>query len=278
MSMTQGEPAVRNGFLRRYGPWAVVAGASQGLGAAFVRRLAERGLDIVAVARRGNLLEELAEECAARYGRKLLPLVADLSEPDSFEQIKAATAALEVGLLVYNAAFPNDGAFLDRAPELHHKIVAVNCMRPVELVHHFGNLMAARGRGGIILMSSLSAFSGSPYISPYGASKAFNLILAEGLWYELRPFGVDVLASCPGAVLTPSYLAGYSGKASLLEPPKLTPDQVAAATLPALGRKAVVIPGAMNKAVSFILRRLVPRRAVVRIMGKTVHDLAAAAE
>ena len=265
--------ATSDRFVHSYGPWAVVAGASDGLGAAFVRAVAGCGIDVVAVARRGSLLEALKEECAERFRRTVVPLVADLAEPESFSRIIEATGGMDVGLLIYNAAFVNGGSFLDHQVELHRRIVDVNCIRPMELAHHFAGLMKAKGRGGIVLMSSLTSFIGSPYISAYGASKAFNMILAEGLWYELRRSGVDVLASCPGAITTPDFIAGYSGKAGFISPPLSTPEEVAFATLEALGRKSIVIPGRMNSILSFIMRHLLPRRTGVRFMGKTVHDL-----
>lgn len=122
-------------------------------------------------------------------------------------------------------------------------------------------------------MSSLTAFNGSPYISTYGASKAFNMVLGEGLWYELGRSGIDVAVCCAGVITTPNFEAGFSGKASLIDPPKMSPEEVVRRTADALGRKTVFIPGAMNSFLSFIMRRLMSRRSTVKLMAKTVEDL-----
>lgn len=260
-------------FRERYGPWALVAGGSTGLGAAFVRELASRGLDVVAVARNGERLRVLAAECGERWGVQVQPVELDLLAPDAFERLLDATGGREVGLLVYNAAFPNAGPFLERAVEQQRAVVTLNCLRPTELTRHFGGLMKSRSRGGIVLMSSLTAFNGSPYISSYGATKAFNLILAEGLSYELAKSGIDVTACCAGVITTPNFEEGYGGKASFIQPPKMSPEEVARRTADALGRKSAFIPGAMNNVLSFIMRRIMSRRGAVRLMAKTVEDL-----
>jgi short-subunit dehydrogenase len=134
--------------------------------------------------------------------------------------------------------------------------------------------MAARGRGGIVLMSSVTAFQGSPYVATYGATKAFLLTLAEGLWFELAPRGVDVLAVCAGATRTPRYLKSAQGRA----PGEVEPDVVAREALAALGKRPLVIPGRFNRFASQLLRRLLPRRATVRIMGGQTRHLAERAD
>lgn len=263
----------RNDFRERYGPWAVVAGGSTGLGAAYVRELASGGLNILTIARNGDKLRALKVECEERYGVEVRPLRLDLLEPDAFDRVVSETRQTEVGLLIYNAAFPNAGAFLDRTVGQQRSVVTLNCMRPTELAHHFGALMTERGRGGIVLMSSLTAFNGSPFISTYGATKAFNMILGEGLWYELGKRSVDVVVCCAGVITTPNFEEGFSGKASLIEPPKMTPEEVARLAVGALGKKNVLIPGRMNSFLSFLMRRVMSRRAAVRLMAKTVEDL-----
>jgi uncharacterized protein len=257
----------------RYGPWAVVAGASVGLGAAYVRALAAAGVNVVAIARRGDALAALKVACESEFHVSIETVVADLSVPASYDAIVHAAAAREIGLLVYNAAFANTGAFLDRSPESQRIVLQVDCQRPVELARHFAAAMAARGRGGILLMSSLTSFSGSPYIAVYGAAKSFITVFAESLWYELKRFGVDVTACCAGVITTPNYLAEAPGKATVIPPPTMTPEQVAAQALAALGRGPVFIPGRMNRFLSFIMRRLMSRRAATSLMGRTVSDL-----
>lgn len=262
-----------NRFRAGYGPWALVAGGSTGLGAAYVRELASRGLNVVAVARNGEKLAGLKAECEAKHQVEIRTLVLDLLDSGAFDRVVDATKELDIGLLVYNAAFPNAGVFLDRGVELQRSVVTLNCLRPMELTHHFGSLMKARGKGGIILMSSLTAFNGSPYVANYGATKAFNMILGEGLWYELKQNGIDMTVCCAGVITTPNFDEGFSAKASLIEPPKMSPEEVARRAAEMLGRKAVFVPGGMNSFLSFIMRRLMSRRAAVKLMAKTVEDL-----
>lgn len=260
-------------FRNNYGSWALVAGGSTGLGAAYVRELASRGLNVVAVARSGERLRDLKAECEEKHGIEIRTVELDLLDPKAFDRVVSETQGLEIGLLVYNAAFPNAGAFLDKPVDLQRSVVTLNCLRPTELTHHFGSLMRARGRGGVILMSSLTAFNGSPYVANYGATKAFNMVLGEGLWYELGKSGIDVTVCCAGVITTPNFEEGFSGKASIIEPPKMSPEAVARSAVDRLGRKSVFVPGRMNSFLSFIMRRLMSRRATVRLMAKTVEDL-----
>ena len=255
----------------RYGKWAFVAGASVGLGAAFARELAGRGLSVVLAARRSELLEPLAASIREEFKVDALTVAVDLGAPGMLETIARTTDNLEIGLLVYNAACADTGAFLDRGIDSLLKVVDVNCRGPLTLAHHFGRGMKQRGKGGIVLMSSLTAFNGSPYISTYGASKAFNLILGEGLWYELRKVGIDVVVCCAGATRTPGYEA--SANRAGFRPPETSPEEVARAAIGGLGRKNVVIRGGMNRFLSFVIRRVLSRRAGVRIMGASVQGL-----
>ena len=140
---------------------------------------------------------------------------------------------------------------------------------PLALAHRFGRRLAARGRGGLVLLSSLTAFQGSPFVATYGASKAFLLTLAEGLWFELAPRGVDVLAVCAGATRTPSYLRRSSRKA----PGELEADQVAREALARLGRGPSMIPGRFNRFASQLMRRVLPRRTAIRLMGAQARHL-----
>jgi len=260
-------------FATRYGPWALVAGASEGLGAAFARALAARGLNLVLVARRESKLAEVRD--AIRLAQpncdvRCLPL--DLGQAEAPTILTEAVAELDLGLFVYNAAISPAGNFLQISPQQHAHVVAVNVRTPLQLAHAFGRRMHERGRGGIVLMSSLTAFQGSPFVAAYGASKAWNLSLAEALWYELRPAGIDVLGVCAGATRTPGYLARTGGGA----PGELSPEAVVARALADLGRGPLSIPGRFNRMVSWVLTRLLPRRVVIRIMGKQTQKVAAA--
>lgn len=259
-------------FAGRYGPWAVIAGASEGLGAAYARALAARGLHLMLVARRRPLLEALAGTLRSDYGVEVRCVEGDLGAPAFLERLIDACATVEVGLLVYNAAFAPVGEFASLPLDDLLRISAVNIGAPVTLVRALTPAMAARERGGVILMTSLAGNQGSPYISTYAASKAFNRVLAEGLWYELRDKGVDVLACCAGAVRTPGYAGASAGKDA---PGTLDPGQVVAQALRALGRKPVVIPGRLNRVANFMMTRVLPRRRAIAIMAGNTASLAA---
>jgi len=256
-------------FLRRYGPWAVVAGASEGLGAAWAGALAARGLALVLLARRQQALEETAESLRARHRVEVRAIALDLATPALGEELERIAGEVEVGFAVFNAAHAPRGAFLDLGLEDQLRSVDVNCRGPLTLAHVLGRRMAARGRGAVVLMSSLTAFQGSPFLVTYGATKAFNLVLGEGLWFELRARGVDVLACAAGATRTPGFLrASPHGEPGMLEP-----AQVVEEALGRLGRSGVAIPGRFNRFASFLMRRVLPRRVALDILGKRTRNL-----
>jgi short-subunit dehydrogenase len=211
----------------------------------------------------------LASELQTRSGVDARVCAVDLGTAGGAEAVRTAAEGLEVGLLVHNAAYSPIGPFLARPLEDHQRALQVNCAAPLMLAHHFGTRMAERNRGGILLMSSLTAFQGSPFVSSYGATKAFNLALAEGLWFELASQGVDVSAVCAGAVRTPGYLRSSPKPV----PGLLEPLVVAERALNALGRGPFTIPGAFNRFASLVMRRLLPRRTTVSIMGQQTRRL-----
>jgi short-subunit dehydrogenase len=189
-------------FADRYGPWAVVAGASEGVGASVGRLLGERDVNVVLVARHPATLEE----AAARVATDTRTVVLDLSADGATEALAAATDDLDVGLLVYNAgADPHASKFLDKPAAVWQEMVRRNCNTLLGATHHFASRMADRRRGGIALVTSGAAWAGGAYIATYGASKAFDLILGEALWAELRPHGIDVLSIVLGRTDTPAF-------------------------------------------------------------------------
>jgi short-subunit dehydrogenase len=258
-------------FRTGYGRWAVVAGASEGLGEAYAEELASRGLDLVLVARRSELLQSLASSLSTKYAVETKIIVQDLSAPDAAEQIVRNITELEIGLLIYNAAFSAIGPFLDRSLDDHLKEIHTNAFTPLKLIYLLAQQMLERNRGGIVLMSSLSAFQGSAYISTYSATKVFNIVLAEGLWEEWRQHGVDVLVCVSGAVKTPNYVASEPASTGGLGDMTMTPDQVVREALDSLGKRAYVIPGRVNRLASFVMRHLLPRKAAVQFMGRVLR-------
>lgn len=189
----------------RYGGWALVAGASAGLGAAFAREAARLGFDVVLLARRGDVLDETAASIRAEFGVATRPIVADLARDDIVDVVAEQTADLDVGVLVYNAAAELYGPFLTLDHDTHRTNIAVNCFTPTVLAEHFGARMRDRGRGAIAIVSSLAALQGARYLTIYAASKAYELILAEGLWEEFGDHGVDALAYVVGATASTSW-------------------------------------------------------------------------
>ncbi|MFJ6739454.1 SDR family NAD(P)-dependent oxidoreductase [Streptomyces sp. NPDC091279] len=189
-----------------YGPWGIVLGGSDGVGVAFAHGMAARGINVVLVARRVPVLEQAAALIRLKYGVEVRTVSLDLSTPDALAELERRTADLEIGLLVYNAgADTSSVAFLDRDIDGHLDLVRRNCSGPLEAAHRFGAPMVARGRGSVVLVTSGAAWAGGATLATYGATKAFDLILAEALWAEWRDSGVDVLGLVLGRTDTPSH-------------------------------------------------------------------------
>jgi uncharacterized protein len=246
---------------QRCGPWAVVTGASEGIGRAFATRLAEAGVSLVVVARREDALRDLASELSRRHGIETLVLAADLAKSSGVDAVVARTEALDVGLLVAAAGFGTSGPFVDALLETELDMIDVNCRAVAALSHHFGSRFARQGRGSIVLLSSIVAFQGVPRAANYAATKAFVQSLAEGLRVELAPFGVTVLASAPGPVRS-----GFAGRANMVMGSTVEPMVVANRTLAALGRRGTTRPGFLSKLLGWSLAAL-PRQARVRVMA-----------
>ena len=252
---------VRADLRERYGPWALVAGASDGIGEAFARQLAAAGLNVLLLARREATLAALAAELRSAHGIDARCVVADLMRDKLLDRLRAASDGLEVGLLICNAGAVHGAApFLDRPVDAALGLVALNCRTPVLLAHHFGGPMRERGRGGIMLLSSLSSLSGAGLTATYNATKSFDMIFAEGLWHELKPAGVDAMCLMVGATRTPSMLQRMPSFAAY--PNIMDPADVAAEGLAFLGRGPMWVAGAHNRA---IVKHLLPLPRVTQI-------------
>jgi short-subunit dehydrogenase len=189
----------------KYGPWGVIAGGSDGVGAAFADLMASRGMNIVLVARRVAVLEAAAGDLRARHGVEVRTVSLDLSAPGALAELERATSDLEVGLFVYNAGGDDRStAFLDKDLDTHLNLVHRNCASVLEAAYRFGAPMVERERGAMVLVTSGAAWAGGATLATYGATKAFDLILAESLWAEWRGSGIDVLALVLGRTDTPS--------------------------------------------------------------------------
>ncbi len=245
----------------RYGPWALVTGASDGIGRAIAKHLAGAGLNLVLAARRREVLDALAAELASAHGVDVRAVAVDLSTPAGMETLAQQTDALDVGLFVAAAGFGTSGEFVTSEIANELEMLEVNCRAVVAASHHFARRFVARGRGGLVFLSSLVAFQGVPRAANYAATKAFIQSFAEGLGHELAPRGVDVLATAPGPVRS-----GFGSRAAMTMGFAQTPDAVARATLRALGRRRTVRPGLLAKLLELSLKML-PRWGRVRMMG-----------
>lgn len=258
----------------RYGPTALIAGASEGIGAALATALAARGVDLVLSARRPEPLDALAEKLHNAHAVAVRTVAVDLGEEAGLDALCEAVADQEIGLLVCSAAVSPIGEFLDREEAEHARLLAVNCRAPAILAHRFGRRMAARGRGGILLLSSLAAHQGSALVAHYAASKAYQRVLAEGLWAELGPRGVSVLACLAGPTETPTYRAGKPRDAAWIEwPPVMRAEDVAEAALAALGHGPVATPGIVNRVAGMVMRRILPARLAVRAVSASTRAM-----
>jgi uncharacterized protein len=257
----------------KYGNTAMIAGASEGIGAAYATRLAEEGLDLVLIARRIQPLEQLADQLRNKYRIIIKCISCDLSALNAGQLVEEALNGMEISLLVYNAALSYIGPFLKNSAEDHTRASQLNMITPLMLVREYGEKMSARGKGAIVLMTSLAGFQGSGYLAVYAATKAFNRILAESLWYEWKKSGVDIIACCAGATATPGYKNSHPEKTGFMTPRVLDPEEVADECLKKLGKQPSFITGRGNRIASFIMQKIMSRKMAINIMGDTTRKM-----
>jgi len=254
-------------FQTRFGPWAVIAGGSDGIGEAFARELARRGVHVAVIARRHAPLEALVADLSAS-GVSARAIACDLTSVEVAETVAAQTRDLDVGLFVYNAGSNRTPRrFLDTPIDDVLFLERLSCRAPLLLAHHFGARLRARRRGGMILMSSLASLAGAHYQATYSATKAFDTVLAEGLWHELTPEGVDVLGVLAGATRTPTVLESQGKFHDAMDP-----AEVAAGALDHLGKGPNFVPGDANRAIAKSLWP-VPRVGLVNAMSQAGAEL-----
>ncbi|GLV53495.1 short-chain dehydrogenase [Dictyobacter sp. S3.2.2.5] len=259
-------------FQQRYGPWALVTGAASGLGKEFTNQLAAHQLNIVAIDIQPDKLQEQVEFLQREYGIQTKALVVDLSDPSFLADIQRGTEGLEIGLVANVAGLSSVAPLLDVPLETLQRQIAINCYAPLTLSHHFGRLMRERGRGGIIFFSSASALQGTALVTNYAATKAYNLILAEGLWDELSGSGVDVLGFAPGATNTPGFHHAQPRYKSVTMPYMEATPTVAEA-IAALGRTPSHIAGRGNRAAAILTTRILPRKQAIKLFGDNMRKL-----
>ena len=252
-------------FKDRYGPAALVTGASSGIGQAFAEVLAAKGLDLVLVARRVDRLEALAARLTEQHGVQAKVSQIDLAAPEAAQQMLDATAALDVGLVVSNAGFGLKGEHAANDPQVMTEMLMVNCNVPMQLAHGFIPRLRERGKGGIIFTSSIEGLMGCPYSTAYSSSKALVNALGEGLWAELQPEGIDVLTLCPGA--TESEAAGKQGIDIKTLQNVMPADEVARLTLDNIQNGPIFFSSEFYKA-NFDKLLSLPRRQALMAMAQ----------
>jgi uncharacterized protein len=252
----------------KYGPWAVIAGGSEGVGASFAYQLAAQGMNLVLLARNAGPLAATAEAVRAAHGVEVRTAQVDLMADDMLDAVRAATDGLDVGMLVYNAgSAAGPVALIDQPVERAMGTIRLNVIGQTLLAQHFGRAMAARGRGGIVLVGSLGAIAGCKNLAVYSAVKAYTQTFCEGLWAEMRPHGVDVAALMIGRTRTPAlerYELHENTGVAMAEP-----DDVVAYALASLSEGPVLVPP--DHQPGFAAMRAMPRRKAVEIMTRSLE-------
>jgi uncharacterized protein len=265
---------MRNDIKTRYGPWGLIAGAAEGLGNAFSRSLAGNGMNLILVDLQEELLDKLARQLESSFGIQVKTIHLDLASGEPVGTMMESIRETSCRLMIYNAAFSRVQRFMENDPPMLDRYIQVNIRTPMQLIHAFCQFHSGTQdqRKGILLMSSLAGSWGTQLLAPYGGSKAFNHILAESLYYELKDEGFDVLACIAGATATPGYLASLPpGKVKTRS--TMHPDTVVEAGLRALGQRPFVIPGSKNKLIYFLMTRMLPRIISLRMMNRAVGNL-----
>lgn len=256
-------------FIDKYGPWALVTGAAEGLGAEFAQQLAQQGLSVVLADVQIEKAQAQAKRIADQTGVRAIAIECDLAAADFMDDLRVSIENLEIGMLVCCAGIGATGSFIDTPLAVMHKAIQVNCMATVALTHHITPAMVERGRGGVIIVASNSAYTGAPYIANYAATKAFDLSLAEGLWYEMAPSGVDVLGFSPQGTNTPGMRRGMPMLNEGDAPEGIMlPEEAVSIALRGLGRLPSLRPDLPEQFSE-------NRRAVIEAAGGFTKNLAA---
>ena len=250
---------------QQYGKWALVTGASAGIGLEFARQLAAQRLNLVLVARRHDLLDQHARHLEAEFGVQVRTIARDLTADDAVESLYRELNGQEMSMVVMNAGIETTGHFTKTSLDDHIKLQRLNVDVPMRMANLFGKAMVQRGRGALVFVSSLFAYQGVPLMANYSASKAYLLSLGEALNVEMKPFGVDVLVVSPGLTDTdmPAHMPVNFNKMPIT---RSSPRSVVQAALASLGKKATVVPGVVNKFYAWE-NRLIPRSWPVKLFG-----------
>ncbi len=255
---------------KKYGSWALIAGAAQGIGKAYVLELARRGFNLVLIDNKEDVLDQLKDHLSTHFEVETLKIGLNLKKRDAHLTILEKTEQLDIGLFIYNAAYGPVKPFWNHQSDELDNYIDINCRTPLQLIYHFGERFKNRKYSGILLMSSIAGFMGESLIAPYAATKGFNTILAEGLHHELKKDNIDVMVCCAGATKTPNYLS-TKPQHGLIKPSEHPPELVAKKALKHFGKTSLYIPGRGNRFTIFLLNRLLGRKLGSRIMSKTME-------
>lgn len=256
-------------FKDRYGPVALVTGASSGIGRAYAQQLAQWGFDLVLVARRGDRLAELAQVAKAEYGTNCTILELDLTDAQACDTILDATANLDIGLVISNAGWGLKGEHAQFDAQAMLDMVAVNSHTPMLLARGFIPRLRARGQGGMVMISSVEGLMGAPYSAVYGASKAFVNSFGEALWGELTPEGLDILTICPGATNTEAPAKQGIDPATMME--VMEPEEVALFTFENMKNGPVLVSSDFYRTM-FDQMTAMPRRDALSAMATAIKS------
>ncbi|MBZ0183438.1 MAG: SDR family oxidoreductase [Melioribacteraceae bacterium] len=252
----------------KYGNYALITGASSGIGECFARRLAELGMNLVLVARRKERLDNLKREIQAKHNVDIINIELDLTEDNIIEKISQHLEGIDVGILINNAGYGSTGYFHTNNADNEILMVKLNCVVPTILTHHFIRPMVEKRKGAVIFLGSVVALQPTPLMSTYSATKVFNAYLGESLWYEMKRYNVDVLNVNPGGTVTE-----FQRVANVTTGPfARRPEQVVETALNALGKKPSVIDGYPNKT-TLLLSKILPKKLVLNLTGKVVETI-----
>jgi len=255
-----------------YGMWALVAGAAEGIGESFTEALAKKGMNLVMVDINSVAMRTLAQKIRNQYHVDIKEITLDLSEKDVWVNCMKAIGELDCRLLVYVPAYSHVKPFYENSGEELDHYIDLNTRTPIQLIRAFTDQIKTGRPGGIILMSSLAGIKGPKYSAPYAATKAFSIMLSEGLFHEFRENGIDIMTCCAGMTDTSTF---WSSKPEIRSkwPGVLDPEKVVSYALKKLGKKAVSIPGWKNRLSYFFLTRLLSRTFAIRLIAKSMEKI-----
>jgi short-subunit dehydrogenase len=259
-------------FKKRYGQWGLVAGGAEGLGAAFSEVLASWGMNLILVDVDEEKLTVTTDRLKELYGVETIKISADLSQIHNLQAIIQKMTEVDCRLMIYNAAYGPVKGFLENTIEELDYYIDLNSRMPLHLVYRFIKVIPEGQRAGILIMSSLAGLWGTQLVVPYGATKAVDYNLAEGLHYELKYKHIDVMACCAGATDTPNYKSTRPKKI-FSGPTVLKPRYVAEKALRKLGKRAIFIPGLSNQLTYFLLTRVFPRSFSMGMMNRIMFKM-----